>query len=87
MTSDHNQSWVFRLANRLPGFRKRHEMVESDFKPNNTITHRYADAEVLKKVLVDLGFEEKGIKLKATKVKGFEMQLKRELEPSNERAI
>ncbi|KAK2050084.1 hypothetical protein LZ31DRAFT_548870 [Colletotrichum somersetense] len=87
MTVRHDQSWVFKLVNRLPIFKKRHEMAESEFQPNNVIYHRYARKEILQEKLLEMGFKKEDIKLKSTKEKGFEMQLPRKLEPGEKSSI
>ncbi|GKT59615.1 hypothetical protein ColTof4_10837 [Colletotrichum tofieldiae] len=55
-------------------------MAAEEFRPNNTIAHRYAKADVLQKALIDLGFEKKDIIIRANNQDGFKMQLPRVLE-------
>ncbi|KXH29531.1 hypothetical protein CSIM01_06264 [Colletotrichum simmondsii] len=81
MDVNDRQSLITRLKNSVPLlFRKRQTMSKpEEFRATDTITHHYADADVLKRMLVRFKFAEKTIKIRATKAKGFEVQLPRRL--------
>ncbi|RWA11457.1 hypothetical protein EKO27_g3650 [Xylaria grammica] len=49
------------------------------FTATDNFEHRYAEPIVLRKALIELGFKDEDIKIRATEAKGLDVQLPREV--------
>ncbi|KAI0805506.1 hypothetical protein GGR55DRAFT_655547 [Xylaria sp. FL0064] len=78
-----------KVAEHIPGLHfHRHTMAEpAPFKATDNFNHRYADPEVLKRALIEIGFTEDEIKIKATEANGLDVELPRELTKEQKKNI
>ncbi|KAH8156141.1 hypothetical protein CIB48_g12104 [Xylaria polymorpha] len=56
-------------------------------KPTDHFHHRYADKEVLRKALIEMGFKDEDIKIWATGPTGFDVQLPRQITEEEKETI
>ncbi|KAI1744465.1 hypothetical protein F4680DRAFT_225739 [Xylaria scruposa] len=68
-----------RMADHIPGFRSRRNEMGEELKPTDNLGHRYAEREVLREALKEMGFKDKEIRIWETESRGFDVNLPREL--------
>ncbi|KAI0193109.1 hypothetical protein F4808DRAFT_361776 [Astrocystis sublimbata] len=75
------QGTLSRLINFIPGLRRfSHNMPEpKPFKATDVFPNRYADAEVLRRYLIDKGYKDEDIVIQSSNDHGIELQFIRPL--------
>ncbi|KAI0434835.1 hypothetical protein F5Y09DRAFT_294996 [Xylaria sp. FL1042] len=78
-----------KVVDLIPGLRShRNAMPEpTPFKATDNLDHRYADSEVLRKALIEMGFKDEEIKIRRTEANGHDVELPRQLTKEQKNTI